>query len=108
VSNNVVAAIKEFWEDGSHVAWADVEDEAMVLTVAGPGKPTAADPSGMSDIYTLKFDLLAQLTTYSAPYDDIGGPRGDAQREDMRERAAALRKLADDVAALAARAAEAG
>lgn len=108
VNENVVAAIKDCWEDDKPVAWADVEDGRMVLTVGGPGKPTAEDPSGQRDIYTLTFDLLAELTEYSAPYKDIGGPRSDEQREDMRERAAVLRKLADDVAALAARAAEAG
>lgn len=108
VNDNVVAAIKDCWEDDKPVAWAGVEEGRMVLTVGGPGKPTADDPSGRRDIYTLKFDILAELTEYSAPYEGIGGPCGDKQREDMRERAAVLRKLADDVAALAARAGEAG
>lgn len=108
VNKNVVAAIKDCWEDDKPFAWAGVEDGRMVLIVGGPGKPTAEDPCGERDIYTLTFDLLAELTEYSAPYGSISGPRGDKQREVMRERAAALRKLADDVAALAARAAEAG
>jgi len=108
VNENVVAAIKDCWEDNKPVAWADVEEGRMVLTVGGPGKPTADDPSGQRDIYTLKFDILAELTEYSAPYEYIGGPCSDEQREDMRERAAVLRKLADDVAALASRAGEAG
>jgi len=108
VNDNVVAAIKDCWEDNKPVAWADVEEGRMVLTVGGPGKPTADDPSGQRDIYTLKFDILAELTEYSAPYEYIGGPCSDEQREDMRERAAVLRKLADDVAALASRAGEAG
>lgn len=108
VNENVVAAIKDCWEDDKPVAWAIVKDGRIVLTIGGPGKPTAEDPSGQRDIYTLTFDVLEELTVYSAPYDDIGGPCSDEQREDMRERAAALRKLADDVAALAARAAEAG
>jgi hypothetical protein len=60
------------------------------------------------DIYLVAFDVLDRLTEYSEPYADMGGPRSDAQREDMRERAAALRKLADEVAALADRAAQAG
>ena len=108
VNENVVAAIKDCWEDDKPVAWADVKDGRIVLTIGGPGKPTAEYPSGQSDIYTLTFDVLEELTEYSAPYEDIGGPCSDEQREDMRERAAVLRKLADDVAALAARAAEAG
>ena len=108
VNENVVAAIKDCWEEGKPVGWVEVEEGRMVLTVGGPGRPTEDDPSGRRDIYSVVFDLLAKLTEYSEPYADIGGPRSDAQREDMRERAAALRKLADDVAALAARAAEAG
>jgi hypothetical protein len=108
VNENVVSAIKDCWEDDKSISWADVEDGRMVLTVCGPGKPTAEDPSGQLDIYTLKFDVMDELREYSAPYEDIGGPCSDRQREDMRERAAVLRKLADDVAALAARAAEVG
>jgi hypothetical protein len=108
VNENVVAAIKDYWEDNKPVGWAEIKDGRMVLTVGGPGKPTADDPLGQRDIYALTFDLLAELEEYSAPYADIGVPRSEEQREDMRERAAALRKLADDVAALADRAAEAG
>ena len=108
VSETVAAAIKDCWEDDPPGGWVDHEDGRLVLTVAGPGKATAEDPSGQKDIYTVTFDLLAELTIYSEPYADIGGPQGEAQLEDMRERAAALRKLAEDVAGLAARAAEAG
>lgn len=107
VSENVAAAIKDCWEEDKPVGWVDVEDGRMVFTVGGPGKPTEDDPSGYRDIYSVAFDLLTELAVYSDPYEDIGGPCSDEQREDMRERAAALRKLADDVAALAARAAEA-
>lgn len=108
VNDNVVAAIKDCWEDDKPAGWLEVEAGRMVLTVGGPGKPTKYDPAGVRDIYTVAFDVLDKLTEYSEPYSDIGGPRGDAQRNDMRERAAALRKLADDVAALADRAAQAG
>lgn len=101
VNDNVVDAIKDCWEDDKPVAWAGVKDGRMVLTVGGPGKPTAEDPSGQSDIYTLTFDVLDELAEYSEPYADIGGPRSDAQREDMRERAAALRKLAESIFGLA-------
>jgi hypothetical protein len=108
VNENVVAAIKDCWEDDKPVAWANFEDGRMVLTVTGPGKPTAEDPSGYRDNYTLTFDVLEELRNYSAPYEEIGGPHKAADLGDMRERAAVLRKLADEVAALAARAAEAG
>lgn len=107
VNKNVIAAIKDCWEDDNPVAWAEVEDGRMVFTVGGPGKPTEEDPSGQHDIYTLKFDLLTELTEYSTPYKDIGGPCSDKQRDDMRERAAALRKLAGEILELAARADEA-
>lgn len=102
VNENVVAAIKDCWEDDEPAGWVEVECGRMVLTVGGPGKPTEDDPAGERDIYSLTFDLLEELTEYSEPYANIGGPCSDAQREDMRERAAALRKLADDIAKLAA------
>ena len=108
VNANVVAAIKDCWEEDKPVCWVEVEDGRMVLTVLGPGKPTEDDPAGQLDVYAVTFDMLAELTEYSEPYASVGGPHSDVQREDMRERAAALRKLADDVAALASRAAEAG
>jgi hypothetical protein len=104
VNQNVVAAIKHFWEDDKPVVWIENKDDCMVITVAGPGIPTIDDPAGENDIYTTKSDLLAELKRYSEPYADIGGPCSDAQRTDMRERAAALRKLAGDILELAARA----
>jgi hypothetical protein len=106
VNENVLAAIRDFWEE-QPVSWVGVKDGRMILTVCGPGKPTEDDPSGQNNIYVARFDLVKELTDYSDPYEGLSGC-SDAQREDMRERAAALRKLADDVAALAARAAEAG
>jgi hypothetical protein len=104
VSKNVVAATKDYWEDCDPAAWVDSKNGRMVFTVRGPGKPTAKDPSGQSDGYKLDLYLMALLKEYSAPYEDIGGPFSDDQREDLRNRAAALRKLSGDVAALAVRA----
>jgi len=108
LNEKVTGLIEEYWEDNKQVAWTEVEDGKMVLTVAGPGKATVEDPSGDSDIYTLSFDILEQLKDYSDPYEGIGGPCSDEQREDMRERAAMLRKMADSVADMADRAAKAG
>ena len=102
VEENVVLAIKDCWEDNEPVCWLEDDDGRMVLTVAGPEKPE--DPPNPQDVYSVRFDLLAELTEYSEPYADIGGPRSDEQREDMRERANFLRKLSEDIAALAIRA----
>ena len=97
VNENVVAAIKDCWEGDKPVCWVGSEDGRLLLTVAGPEKPSAP---GISDCYTVKFDLMAELQEYGDPYGK-DGPRSDAQRDDMRERAQVLRKLAADVAALA-------
>jgi hypothetical protein len=86
VSDNVVSAIKEYWEF-LPVAVAELRDGHFVLTIEGPGKPTDEDPTGQHDTYSATYDLLRALQAYS---DQPG-----------EERAAALRKLADDVATIA-------
>jgi hypothetical protein len=106
VNDNVVEALRYWWEEDEPTVWADVEDSRFVLVVAGPMKPEP-NAEGREDIYSVRVDLLELLTEYGTPYED-SGPCSDAQREDMRERAAELRKLADSVSALAARAAQAG
>ena len=105
VSENVVEAIRECWETDAPAGWIEEKEGRLLLKIGGPGKPTAEDPTGMTDIYTVKFDLLSELTDYSEPYADVGS-LSDVQKEDMRERSTALRKLADDIAGLASRAAE--
>lgn len=105
VSSNVAEAIRYFWEDDPPVVWIgdDLEKTSgrLVLTVGGPGKATAEDPAGGLDIYSLDVDLLGEITEWSKPYADIGGPRSDEQRDDMRERAATLRKFAELIVGLA-------
>ena len=102
VNENVNEAIKHCWEEDKPVAWIDVEENRMVLTVAGPGKPTEDDPGGNSDVYTVKFDILKELVEFSSPYAEIGGPCSEVQRNDMQERVVELRKLADGINKLAA------
>ena len=104
VSENVAGAIKYFWEDDPPFGYVNDVKGNIFICVLGPGKPTEEDQLGMWSNYTVNFDLLAKLKEYSEPYYHIGGPCSDAQIKDMRERAYALRKLANDVAALADRA----
>lgn len=108
VNENVVEAIKNCWEDENPPAWADVENGRMFLVVAGPEKPTEDDPLGERDIYKLTYDVLAVLTAYTDEYQDMGCQLlGEEQLADMRERAAALKKLADEIYLLSERAAAA-
>jgi hypothetical protein len=105
ISHNVVLAVREFWEgDGDEipVAWVEFDEEknALSLVVSGPGKPTHEDPSGVSDVFTAEFNLLDELKEYAEPYGDRG-PRGPEQEEDMRQRVASLRGLAESVKQLA-------
>lgn len=104
VNENVVAAIKDFWAGEEPVVWVDSKGGRMVFTVGGPGRPTEKDPSGESDVYTLTFDMLEELTYYIDPHEDISGPLNDDMREEIRWRAAELRKLAEDIAGLAQKA----
>ena len=99
LSERVALAIKYSWEE-EFAGWVDLEGGRLLLTIGGPRKPTDKDPSGLSDCYMVKFDLLEKLKEYATPYDDMGGPIGEEQEEDMRERTVALRKLAADIAAL--------
>jgi hypothetical protein len=99
VNDNVVAAIKQFFEEEMSIVWTRVENGRMMLWVT-----CLEEPDGQENV--LKIDILRKLQEYSMPYADIGGPRSDAQRDDMREGCAALRKLADDIVALAVSAEE--
>jgi len=99
VNKNVCEAIKDVWEIDNPIGWIDVEGETVLLIVAGPEKPM-----DQSNIFTLKFNLVDQLAEYAMPYADIGGPRGDKQREDMRERAATLHRLSKTISDMAAEA----
>jgi hypothetical protein len=101
VDENVVAAIKDFWEVENINSWVDIKADRLVLVVAGPEKPINED-TGYEDIYTHTFDLIDEITVYSKPYADIGGPCCDEHKIDMIERATALKKLADEIAKLAA------
>lgn len=105
ISDQVASSVKEYWEE-KQLALADDQEGRVVVTFYGPPKPTAEDPAGLIDIYTLEFDLLDMLRRYSEEYEDLGGPRGPAQREDLLRRAATLKKLSADIAELAARAEE--
>jgi len=107
-SENVANAIKYFWEEAHPVGW--IEDDLaehggrLVLTIGGPEKPKVGGPENPdepTDVYSISFDLLSELTDWSAPYAYNGGPRSEAQAEDMRERAAALRKFAREIERLA-------
>lgn len=99
VNENVIAAIKDCWEDDQPVAWVDKKDGRLVMVLGGPGKPTQEDPSGQHDIYTLVVDLLAELTEFGDPYN--GRACSDAQKEDIQERTAYLSKLAGEITCLA-------
>lgn len=101
ISATVETAIKECWQDDPPVIDFDEKDGRMILTVLGARKATEYDPTGESDVYSVDFDLLCELEDYSRPYDDIGGPRGQSQIQDVRDRASALRKLATEISALA-------
>ncbi len=100
VSQNVADAIRYFWEEDPPVAWIedDLEEHGgrLVLTVGGPEKP---DDEG--DIYSLSVDLLSELSSWSVPYGGIGDPPSEEQRQDMKERAAALRSFARAIVELA-------
>lgn len=100
VSENVVAALDDCFENNSG-GWIDFEGDRFLLTIAGLEKPE--DDSGILDCYTLQVDLLQRLSQYGDVYGPHG-PRSEAQREDVRERAARLRKFAYEVTAIAQKA----
>lgn len=99
ISKEVEDSTKLYWDGETPITWCDSKDGRAVLVVTGPEKPD--DGSGITDIYTISFDILENLTDWSKPYDDVGGPRSDAQREDLHERADVLRALSEDIARLA-------
>ena len=92
VSKEVEEAFHSYWEDYTPITWCDDVDGRLVIVAAGPDKPEVE--GAPSDIYTINVDILAPLTDWSEPYRGIGGPKGDAQREDVLDRAKVLRKLA--------------
>ena len=104
INENVVAAIRYFWEEDAPVAWVEVEDDRLLLTVSGPGKPTNEDPAGVRDVFTVNFDILEELTSYASAYLDMPGPpRGDDQISEAIGIARQIRKLSSELAELAAR-----
>lgn len=105
VSDNVAYAIMHFWESDKPVCWIEEDRQDVVLTVAGPPKPAKQDDLVQGEIYTARFDVLQELKEYGFPYGDEG-PRheGKAQCQDVRDRAAVLRKFAADVIEIADRA----
>lgn len=62
VNENVLCSLKEFWEANRHVAWIEMENDRIIFTVPGPGRPTEDDPLGERDIYALSFDLLETMS----------------------------------------------
>ena len=108
-NEQVCAALKQTWETDPPLAWIDDErKDRVVMIVGGPEKPvSAADLDSPIDIYAVEFDVLHELELYADPYAP-NGPCSEEQRRDMAERVAVLRKLSDDIAALAARVEQAG
>ena len=103
VNDNVVAALYQCWEeDPPSISIDEGPEEPLTIVVYGPDKPTEDNPLGTFDIFTAKCDLMDALKEYATPYDSGGGPNSEAQREDVRERAAKLRELEKFVSALAA------
>lgn len=98
----VLGVIKYYWEDDKPNAWIEADDGPMLVVIGGPEKPPEEWPAGEKHtIYAMEFDLLKLLTEYTAQYQMIHPP-SKAQSEEMREIAAVLRKLSDDVSDLAA------
>ena len=106
VDANVCEAVKWAWQKENPVAWIEVEDGEVLLTVAGPEKPE--EPGKPSDIYTLQYSLIDELQEYANAYAGINRPRSEAQREDMRERVAVLHMLAAAISNMAAEADKCG
>jgi hypothetical protein len=98
VSKEVEHAIKYFWEQDKPNGWIDVDGEKICVKFCGPEK--VDDPR---DIYSVDVDLLAEMTEFADPYEHHGGPVSDIQLQDMRSRAAVMRKIADHATALAER-----
>lgn len=103
VNENIVEAIKDCWEgDDKPVPSVSLKEGGRFwIKIIGPEKPT--DSTGKYDCYSLEFDLLEELSDYGWEYTAFGGPCSDAQRDDMRARAAALRTLAGGIIGVAQR-----
>ena len=77
--------------------WVEADDDgSLVFLAAGPDKPELNN-EGLEDIYTKSWGILGQLHCYFDTYSDIGGPKSEEQRQDVRERRAALERLANDI-----------
>lgn len=101
VSSNVAEAMRRQWEDEPPTILVEDGKGAMAnrlrLVVLGGDKPTDLDPSGLSDCYSVEYDLLCELRDYADQYKSIGGPQSQEQIDDQKERMSQLRKLAADI-----------
>lgn len=85
VNENVVAALDHFWTEDKPVMLADIVDGQIVFAVVGPEKPIDESHSGPAGCYEAEFNPIEALRDSS-----------------YKLTATALRKLANEIAALAA------
>ena len=95
VEDAVNEATEYHW--GELACWVEAGDDgSLVFLAAGPEKPEL-NHQGLVDIYTKRWKILDQLNCFVDPYTNIGGAKSEEQRQDVRERRAALEGLANAI-----------
>lgn len=102
VNKNVVAALHDSWGRDRSIDIGNKNGRA-VLYLIGSDKPTDEDPTGQKRCFLIQSDLLESVEEYLNVYTFMGGPKSQAQIDDVKERVSLMLKTSKDIADIAER-----